>query len=269
MNIPRPRSSLSEFLAEYPLYSKFGVNQPIEAADLVKLEFDFFCKNENGIQDFRLEVNSQHGNGVSLSPNAEQLDFTEMFSGFCQSCKSYKVDIILSGGSQKEKPKYFIQKIGQYPAPDILLTKLPKDVYVFLENGSRELYAKAVKNLDMEYGAGALTYFQKAIDAEMSRIIQSISNPWSDGQSRIHEAVSAYKKNGQKSKLAEDITLHLPGTLKEHGANILLMLQDASAANMQDLTEEECMKKAKDIDSLFRYLIRKINEAKSETIPTH
>jgi hypothetical protein len=260
MNVPNPRSSLAGFLSEYPLYSKFGINQPIEAADLDKLEFEFFCKNENAMHNFRLEAGMQNGNGRHVTDCVEGaiVDFTEIFSGICQSCKEYKIDIILSGGTQKETPKYFIRKIGQFPAPETSLSKLPNEMAVFLNNGSRELYSKALKNLDMEYGTGAFAYFKRVIENEMGRIIGAVSNPWSDSQKKINEAISVYKLNGQKSQSIEDISPHLPETLKEHGANILLLLHDVVLTNIHELTEEECMKKSKDIDALLRYLVKKL-----------
>jgi hypothetical protein len=52
----KPASSLSQFIEEYPLYTKFGINQPIEAADLGNLTFNFFCKNEKEIRLFKLET---------------------------------------------------------------------------------------------------------------------------------------------------------------------------------------------------------------------
>src|SRR3970040_1885633 len=125
MNIQFPLSYLSEFLEEYPLYSKFGINQPAEVSDLNGLQFNFFCKNENEFHFFKLEQASAH-NGIQNKSTIDDLsrkdqfaentkiDFTEIFIGTCQSCKAYKINLIISGGSQKEKPKYFLRKIGQY-----------------------------------------------------------------------------------------------------------------------------------------------------------
>jgi hypothetical protein len=91
----KPNSSLSQFIEEYPLYSKFGTDQPIEAADLNNLAFNFFCKKEKEIQPFRLEPIVHNGNGVDHPDSASSsvnghlaegaiIDFTEMFSGVCQ-----------------------------------------------------------------------------------------------------------------------------------------------------------------------------------------
>ena len=265
-------SSLSQFIEEYPLYSKFGVNQPIEAADLAGLEFNFFCNNEKQIQLFKLAA-AKH-NGVahpgSVSPGVSRvhlpegaiIDFTELFSGICQSCGNYKISLIISGGTQNENPKYFIRKIGQYPAPEASVAKLPKEVFDFLSDEDRELYRKGLKNLELGYGLGAFAYFKRMIENEIGKIIETISNPYSPQSNRIAEVVAAYKTDQQKSKLIEDITPHLPESLKEHGANILLLLNDTVLTPLHELTEEECIKKSKDIDTLFRYLLKKINEEK-------
>jgi hypothetical protein len=268
----KPASSLSQFIEEYPLYLKYGVNQPIEAADLNNLAFNFFCKNEKAIQPFKLEAAAHNGmahtgatNGRGYTTEGTTVDFTEMFSGVCQSCQSYKANIIISGGTQQEKPKYFIRKIGQYPAPESHGIQLSKEITGFLNEDGREFYRKALQNLELEYGLGAITYFKKMIAMEIERIIEAISDPYSANGNKIAEAMDAYKKEQQKSKLIELITPHLPNYLKEHGAAILLLLQDTVSIGIHELSEEECIKRSKDINTLFSYLVKQITRAKNET----
>jgi hypothetical protein len=268
----KPNSSLSQFIEEHPLYSKFGTDQPIEAADLENLVFNFFCKHEKEVQPFRLGSATHNGNshpGSTSAPIVQSLnegaiiDFTQMFTGVCQSCEKYHVNIIISGVTQKEKPKYFIRKIGQYPAPESSIVKLPNDMSDFLNEENCELYRKGLKNLELEYGIGALSYFRKMIENQLDRIIGALSDPYSPDGHKIAEAVAAYKKDQQKSKLIEDITQYLPRNLKEHGANILLVLCDAASMDIDEFTEKQCIKKAKDIDTIVRYLVRKIYEERS------
>lgn len=263
----KPNSSLSQFIEEYPLYSKFGTDQPIEPADLNNLAFNFFCKTEKGIQPFRLAATIHNGvahNGHSAKETA--VDFTEMFSGICQSCESYKVNIIISGATQKENPKYFIRKIGQYPAPETSGLKLPGEIADFLNEKSCEFYTKGLKNLDLGYGTGAIAYFKRMIQNEIEGVIAAISNPYSPDSNKIAEALYAYKEDRLKTKFIEGIAPYLPDSLKEHGANILLVLHDAVSINIHELTEKECIKKSKDIDTLFRYLLRKINAERNEAL---
>ena len=276
MNIPIILSYLSEFISEYPLYSKFGIDQPLQVEDLNNLEFNFLCKNEEKIQPFRLEATSYrvlarfNSNGAAEAiPHGHLMEetnagFTEMFSGVCQSCKNYKVTITVSSGTQKEKPKYFIRKIGQYPPPGDPEIKLPKEIHYFLNDEAREFYSKALKNLESGYGTGAFAYFKRMIENEIERIIETIANHYSPGSKKIAEAVAAYTQDQQRSKLVEEITAYLPESLKEHGANILLLLHDAASSDMHELTEEEYIKKSKDIDTMFRYLVKKLNKEKTK-----
>jgi hypothetical protein len=260
---------LSQFIEEYPLYSKFGTDQPLEAAELSNLAFNFFCKQEKEIQPFRLTATIHNGAAHSFTHVPDSLtegaiiDFTEMFTGICQSCEKYTMNIIISGASQKEKPKYFIRKIGQYPAPESSSIKLPPELSDFLNDEDGEFYRKGLKNLEMEQGLGAFSYFRKMLENQMERIIETLSNPYSQDGNKIAEAIAAYRKEPQKSKLIEDITYYLPDNLKEHGANILLVLCDTASVDIRGLTEKECIKKSKDVDTLFRYLIRRINEGNS------
>lgn len=279
MNILVPQSSLSEFLADSPLYSKFGTDQPVEAADLNNLEFNFLCQNENKIQTFRLEATSYNvlarfnSNCVAEAMtqpghlfDETNAEFTEMFAGICQTCKNYKVTIVISSGTQREKPKYFIRKIGQYPPPRTPDVKLPKEIHYFLNDEDREFYGKALQNLESGYGTGAFAYFRRLIEKEIERIIETLSNSFPADSIKIAEAMAAYKRDQQKSKWVEDITPYLPDSLKEHGANILLLLHDAAFIDIRELTEEECIKKSKDIDILFRYLVKKIKRERDETL---
>jgi hypothetical protein len=260
-----PNSSLSQFIEEYPLYSKFGTDQPVEAADLGNLAFNFYCKNENEIQPFRLEPMA-YNNGSTIPGSSHtghkitgaSVDFTEMFSGICQSCLQYRINITISGGSQPEKPKYFLRKIGQYPAPEATVPRLPDEISFFLTDESRDLYSKALRNLEFEYGMGALTYFKRLIRLEVDKIIQALSDPYSADGNKINDAFCNYKQLGHKTRFVEDITPLLPKSLQEHGANSLLLLHDAASMAIDELTEIECIKKSKDIDTLFRYLVRKL-----------
>jgi hypothetical protein len=258
-------------LEGYPLYSKFGINQPAEASDLDGLQFNSFCKREHEHHFFTLEPASKY-NGIhteSIDPEiaitdpfAEdaKIDFTEMFVATCQSCRAFKINMIISGGTQKDKPKYFLRKIGQYPAPEINGTRLPKEISGFMQHESRELYLRGMMNLEMGYGAGAFVYLRKVAENEFKRIVDKLSNPYSTASTKIADAFGEYSRDGHKSKLIEEITHYLPGNLQKHGANTLLVLYDATSISVHELTEGECMKKSKDIDMLLRYVFKKLNE---------
>jgi len=275
----KPNSSLSQFIEEYPLYSKFGVNQPIEAADLNNLAFNFYCKEEKEVQPFRLIADFHYnahssfsGNGSrNISMSAEsKIDFIEMFTGICQSCERYKVNFVINGATQKEYPNYFIRKIGQYPAPESPAARMPDELASFLHDESRELYRRALKNIEFGYGNGAIVYFRKVIKNDLERIMEAMANPYSTSNNNLVEVFSSYQQHGEKTRFIDEATSLLPKSLQEHGAGILLVLHDVLSINQFDLNEKEYLKKSKDIDSLFRYLIRKIyaeiNDSSSGTV---
>ena len=194
-----------------------------------------------------------------------------MFTGICQSCQSYKVTIIINGAMQREQPTYFIRKIGQYPEPETLAVRIPDELYSFLNEEGRAFYRGALKNIEFEYGNGAILYFRKVIKLELERIMEAMANPYSSGSNKLAEVFSSYERDGQKTKFIEEATPLLPKSLQEHGAGIILMLHDVLSINLVDLAEREYLKKAKDVDSLFRYLMRKIyteiNDASSNKTP--
>jgi hypothetical protein len=262
-----PGSSLSQFIEEYPLYSRFGTDQPIEAADLDNLAFNFFCQKEKEVQPFRLSIPSSNGNGIhpSSQPHHSAEGFTEIFTGVCQSCEEYKITVVINAASGEEPPRYFIRKIGQDPAPESTAVKLPDDVAGFLDDEGRECYRKALSNLEFDYGVGTLAYIKKMLANGVDKIIEALSNTYSDAGGKFAEAFNSYKQDGQRTKFIEEATPHFPESLKEHGASSLLVLYDALSLSVQDLTEKECIKKSKDIDTLFRYMTRKLNAEIQET----
>jgi hypothetical protein len=254
----KPHSSLSQFIEEYPLYANFGTDQPIDPADLDKLAFNFFCKHENNTQPFRLYIVDQVRTDHNKSTNGSPLDFTEMFTGICQSCLNYKIKIVINGSSQAEKPKYFIRKVGQLPSPEGAIPNLPDEITWFLTDQGRDLYMKAIKDLEWQHGAAALTYFKKMIGAEMERIIDSLSDPYSSDGNKLNEVYQKFKQGKQKTTFLDEITSLLPESLQTHGPNSLVMLHEAASMAIDELTEAECTRKAKDIDALFRYIVKRI-----------
>ena len=111
-----------------------------------------------------------------------------------------------------------------------------------------------------------LVYFRKMIAREVSRIIEALTDPYFPGGRKIAEAFANYKEQHQKTRFIEDISPHLPKSLQEHGANSLLILHDVASMSVDELTEAECIKKAKDIDTLFRYLLRKIYAERNDNL---
>jgi hypothetical protein len=262
MNMTRPLSYLSEFLEEYPLYSKFGTDQPAVAEDLDGLHFNFHCKKEKATRGFMLKAT-----GSSSSRKQTLLDsqpaFTEMYTGICQSCEDYKVDIIINGGTQEEHPKYFLRKIGQYPPPQSIGPRIPAEIARFLDRNEAELYSKAVQCIEFELGVAAFSYFSKLLPGSIEKMAHKISN-----DNEIAGALRTYKKNGERIAAIEAITILVPDRLKEHGANALLVLCDACIEKQEILSEEEYLKKSKNIDLLFRYLAKKIDANTSSSLNT-
>src|SRR5689334_11159356 len=103
----KPSCSLSQFIEEFPLYVKFETDQPLTPGDLDNLAFNFFCKPENEVQPFRLEAASH---GTNHKKENSPVEFTEIYSGVCQSCLQYRIAVVINADTQKDKPKYFVRK---------------------------------------------------------------------------------------------------------------------------------------------------------------
>jgi hypothetical protein len=262
------------FIESYPLYTKFEVSEFLEAEDIDNIRINLFCKKENKNQTFKLEATSDEMANKgrmftsTLAPDyiaAEEIvDFTENYIGLCQSCEDYKINVIINGFTEYDKKtgkKFYLKKIGQLPAPEM---KIPREILDFLNEDDRQFYSKALKNLEFGYGIGAFAYFRRIIENEIEKIIEDISKIESPDSKKIVGALTLYNKNHQMSKLIQEITPYLPKNLKEQGENILLLLYGATSIGLHELSEEECVEKSRHIDTLFKFLIKKLNEEKNE-----
>jgi hypothetical protein len=268
-------NTYSHFLSEYALYSKFEVNKPILPVDLHCCTFKFFCKNEKDFQTFELSATSQEvfeelGRFQmpvphDSIPKEPQMNFTEHYEGLCKSCNNYTISITIAGFTDKDSnniKKYYLRKIGQFPAPEI---KPNKEINDFLSEEDKGLYKNALMTLQHGYGIGAYAYFRRIIENEIDRIVQKISELESANKEKISEAIKRHKDLHQKSNLIKAITPYLPASLIEDGDNILLVLYSQLSGGIHSFSDETCLNKASSINTLLIYLIKKINEEKNES----
>lgn len=268
MNKPAPLSLLSEFLAEQPLYRFFGLNQPAEAFDLDGIQFNFFCGREREHHFFTLRLKSGNNgfaesgiekNGYGLNSEGDTGSrFTELFEATCQSCKDYVLTLVIRGGNQEAAPQYFLQKIGQFPAPSEQAFRLPGELAAFLDQPGRELYGRGLRNLEQEFGLGAFIYFKKTAEQQFDRLLERMAGQYSVSGQRIREAFDRYEADHQKSTLIESIGPHLPEGLQRQGPGILVQIHDLACQPIPDLDETGYQQKAREIDLLFRHLLKRM-----------
>lgn len=66
------------------------------------------------------------------------------------------------------------------------------------------------------------------------------------------------------TNLIDNIYEYLPKSLKEMGDNPIKLLHQQLSGGIHEYSETECLDKAKKVDTLLRYVIKKVNSEKYE-----
>ena len=264
--------SISDFISSSPLYKSIEVTgTSIPSATLNGWTFNFFCELDNEQKTFELSIVSYETPKEEYKHDLESnLTLSYAYKGICQHCKKFHVDVIINLYSKSElnedgntKKRHFIRKIGQYP-PFIITPE--KYLQSFLNKEDKENYKKALLLLSQSYGIGAFSYLRRIVENEILRIIEDISKLGTPASNKVQELLKAYKKNHQMTNLIEGIGEYLPGSLKSLGNNPIKVLYSQLSGGIHEYSESECLEKAELIDTLLKFVIKKINEESSDVL---
>lgn len=260
--------------------------------DFVGVTFEYKCKFEDSIKTFELELdtatNSYFGmlRGDQIPPENfidEKLNFTFKAIGRCKSCNNYRMYFLLNVFSNNPisdiraninnisfskqnaykiaNTNIYIQKVGAFPeikiVPDKVITKyFNRDTNVF--------YYKGLNALNQNFGIGSFAYFRRIIEKELINIITDIKSLPDSHSVEIERLLVKHNENPKVSTIYDNIFEHLPNSLKALGDNPIKLLYNQTSEGLHSLTEEECLEKANSIFQLLNFVIKKINEERSE-----
>ena len=297
-------NSLSIFLTEYPLYKEFlavekyepsygGYTDPIE---LQGQTFDYFCELENDIKTFELTIpeitegfwSEKPGHVIpkELLNDLQKLYYVEHFYGICKSCKKNRIEFLLKvwsddkipngkipslsrvigntkNGIEEIKPNIYIQKLGIYPEIKPLINK---SISKYFDRETNNWYFKAIKSLNENFGIGAFAYFRRIVEKELIKIINDLSLIESEDSIKIKELLNKYNKTEKIYLIYENIFEFLPHSLKGLNDNPFQILYQQTSKGLHNLSEQECLKRANNINQLLEFVIKKMNEEKSEIL---
>lgn len=279
------------FLVNTPLYTKVVAAQNLtqnssaylSIFDFIDRSFSFLCPNEKSVQTFRTTfpkntlppplsthyiIEDPEHIPIYFNETTRRLDTVFHVAGECQSCKSHISFLIrtFSDKNWEERKKginIHIQKVGQYPGYEIAINNMLKE---YLSEEDQVNYKKALTCLSISYGIGAYSYFRRIIENEIKRIIKDISELEFDGVAYVKDAYNNYLKDFQMSKLIDIINKYLPKSLNELGDNPIRLLYEQLSGGIHEFSDEQCVAKAKNIDVLLNYVVKKINEEKYQLV---
>jgi len=260
--------------------------------DFVGETFEYKCEYEDSLKTFEIELDkatldyfgSQRGDQIS-SENFinEKLNYTFKAIGRCKSCNDYHVYFLLNVFSNnpisdiqdninyinfRKQNTYkiantdiFIQKVGAFPQIKIIPDKI---VTKYFKRDTNGFYYKGLNALNQNFGIGAFAYFRRIIEKELINIITDIKSLPDSHSAEIEKLLIKHNENPQISTIYDNIFEHLPNSLKVLGDNPIKLLYNQTSEGLHSLTEEECLEKANSILQLLNFVIKKINEERSE-----
>lgn len=296
------KHSLSAFLSEYPLLKPFkAVENYIRQShayttpfDIKGATFTFFCENEQENRTFELSLTQPNSDYFGRLPGDRippdlfdtigRLDFKHHFVGECKSCCEYNVDfllhvytdkpipadqsntvIFLDGKTQvpadslkHDRANLFVEKLGAPLVP----IQTPKVIEKYLGRESANWYYKAKLSLKENLGIGAFAYFRRIIEKELNRFVDDIiSLPSADPE--LKSVVKKYKDSSKPHLVYEHIFPYLPNSLRVLDDNPLKLLYQQTSEGLHNLTEVDCLERAKEIEIVLNFVMTAINEERS------
>lgn len=297
---------LNSFLENYPLFTPFkavdgyvrNVPDYTDPFEFDGITFSFYCEKEQDLKTFELEVpesakkhfGSMLGDRIpsELFDEDGRLDYCHHFIGRCRSCKAYNVDYLLHVYSDKQIPTThdnIVKKdpqTGDYVNADVLLPgranlyieklggpavriKIGKYMRKYLDRESCNWYYKAKKSLADNLGIGAFAYLRRIIEKELLSIVRDVSQ-LEGADERMQSLIARHEKSSTPHLIYEDIFDYLPKSLQVLGDNPFKILYKQTSQGLHSLSENDCLERAKHLEMLLEFLVRIINEERSEIL---
>jgi len=175
----------------------------------------------------------------------------------CRNCrastKTFLLRIELKTLNKDSYPKddtsISIQKIGEYPKfgkpiPNQALKLLGKERDLFFKGSTCE-------NLGM--GIAAFSYYRRVIDSKKDKLFDEIIKvlKLNSGNEVLVKELSEAKQEPQFTKALNKIKSILPESLKVKGHDPLKLMYKALSEGLHNKTDEECLRNAKAIKTIF------------------
>ena len=295
--------NIKDFFKEYPLYKEFlyienyvrnekGIVDPF---DFFQLSFEYFCEEEQTFRTFEIELPESIKDYYGKLPGDRipkdcfdtnnQLNYDIHLYGICKSCQKKQVDFLIKVQSDQEFPKdkdnvirkignefkhidivedkkikVFLTKTGVFPEPNI---RIDKSIQKYFDRETNNWYFKGIKLYQNGYGIGSLAYFRRIVEKELLHILENISS-LNSSDPKLEKMIEEYDKNSKISTLYKNSFSLLPKSLQILGDNPLEILYRLTSEGLHNITEQESLDKANQIHKLLDFVIKKINEEKSE-----
>jgi hypothetical protein len=234
--------TLKEVFESWPLYRPFRCE-----SDATPDEIAIRCSKCKAVQRWSRIAGAYAGSGSSFRWVVYR----------CNNCGANHafVAVTVESGSGG----YVVTKIGQYPP---LEEDVPVGLRALLTKEDVDLYKKALRSRNYNFGLGALSYLRRVVENRMNQFLDLIAEAAGpSGQAAEIERVKQSRVFDDKVKFAARL---LPTHLRPGGVNPIDALHDVASEGLHALTEEECIERFDRVRFAFEYLFQRLQVEKEQ-----
>jgi hypothetical protein len=268
---------METFLENMPLYQKFlivddGVWRLSKFASLPAITA--VCPKCSDRHTFNSHlVNNQVPNSYESMGSFNQVRAADnsifRLTYICKKCNHFKKDFFIRfviedyEGTDKKgvHNKVYVTKIGQYPAFSI---EPEPTMIAYLDKKNLELYENGIICESQSYGVGAFAYYRQVVENKITSLLDDVEKFLENNNKESREAFKQAKTDQDTAKKIKLVSDYLPSVLKPDGINVLRMIYTALSDGLHNKSDEECLRIAQDLRACLAFLVKKIEEQKSD-----
>lgn len=243
--------NFKHFIENAPLYSSITLKNNLKGAfSYILKEIDAdcpICDQNKPFHNYTGMISTVVSIGAMDKSHFDNVQFR------CVTCVSYVKTFWFNSERTEDNLQVVVTKIGQWPQ-----NKLPssKVLSKFFKKDKQE-YNKAVVCLANGYGVAAYAYLRRIVERNILDLIDLIQDEIDD-KSPIFQSLQELKINSPMSDRIKIANKALPEHLKPDGFNPLGQIYGLLSDGVHSLSEEECLKKAEDIQACLEFLISEL-----------
>ncbi|HXY35552.1 MAG TPA: hypothetical protein VEI07_15075 [Planctomycetaceae bacterium] len=217
------------------------------------------CDQTFRVKSTGYEQGAKHVSGVGvrpLGPNASIAGRTLFVLFSCAACDQYQLLYFVRFSDDGKT----IQKVGQFPAPSVRLSKeLEK---VLGDNAAHYRKGRICEN--QGYGIAAFAYYRRIVETTIGDLLSRLRDILPESNKAQFTAALDKAENSrvaqEKIDLVKDL---LPDSLRPDGLNPLGILHHALSDGLHSLQDAACLGDALKVRHVLEFLVKEIAAAET------
>lgn len=184
------------------------------------------------------------------------------FSYYCKNCNHTAKNFAVRLKADEDEQSGEAVKYGEIPPFGPVV---PARVLRLIQPG-KDLFLQGWRSEARGLGIGAFTYYRRVVEDQKDLIFdQTIKAAQSVGATDQQiKSLERDRENFQFTQSFDAIKSYIPDSLKINGQNPLLLLHAALSRGVHDLTDEQCLARAREARVVLTAFSQKLSEALRE-----